>query len=73
MTAHGTVVLPAGGWRRLGRPREGDEGVAGQSGRVGRMPLGLARTEKKRDGPEGRLGRNDFWAALRKRKRFFRF
>jgi hypothetical protein len=48
------------GRRRLGRSREGYDAGGGlrRSGRVGRMPLGLAQREnkKKRDGPQGRLG-----------------
>jgi hypothetical protein len=52
------------GRRRLGRPREGNDarGGLGRSGWVGRMPLGPVQREniKKRDGPQGRLGQNDF-------------
>jgi hypothetical protein len=38
------------------------EGGLGRSGRVDRMPLGPAQREnqKKRDGPQEGLGRNDF-------------
>jgi hypothetical protein len=48
-----------GGWQRVGqRKKMTPEGERGQSGRVGRMPLGRTRREnkKKRDGPQGRLG-----------------
>jgi hypothetical protein len=64
--------------RRLGHPREGDEGGAGRAGPEwpggpNVTGAGAERKQKKRDGPQGRLGRNDFWAALKKKKKVVRF
>jgi hypothetical protein len=67
------------GRRRLGRPREGDEGGAGRvgcEGRVDRMPLGPAQRENKKK--EREMGRKDDWAKMilgcaEKKEKVFRF
>jgi hypothetical protein len=59
MTAHGTVVLLASGWRRLGRLREGDEGGAGRAGPE--WPGGPNATWAGADRKKREMGRKDDW------------
>jgi hypothetical protein len=66
-------------WEAVGslkvEEEEGRRWAMGRSGRVGRMPLGPARREKRKkwDGPQGWLGRNDFGLRWEKKKNVFRF